>query len=173
MDDKSGNVAAQLAISNCFEKSVDLGGVALNFELYSTVDKVLNPPDHFVTGGQVPDDIPETDPLDASFVENTFGNHNPLRQGFEANRRILFLRREAPRRTIQTRNTSKKQYPSMIRGRLTLPVERTLFDRVNESNHQNDYEPEHTAENGPRIETIHIVTVHDGPWVHEDDLDIE
>src|SRR6478672_2032621 len=90
LDDKSGNVAAQLAISNCFEKSVDLSGVALNFELNPTVDKVLNPPDHFETGGQVPDDIPETDPLDASFVENTFGNHNPLRQGFDANRQILF-----------------------------------------------------------------------------------
>jgi hypothetical protein len=58
-------------------------------------------------------------------------------------------------------------------GPLTLPVERALFYRVNESDHQYNHEPKHAAENGPRIEIINIVAVHHGPRVHEHDLDIE
>ncbi len=63
--------------------------------------------------------------------------------------------------------------PPIAQVALTLPVERALFYRVNESDHQNDHEPKHAAENGPRIEIINIVAVHDGPRVHEHDLDIE
>src|SRR5215469_5590639 len=56
---------------------------------------------------------------------------------------------------------------------LSFPVERALFDRVNEANHKYNHEPKHTAENGPWIEILNVVAVYDGPRVHEYDLDIE
>jgi hypothetical protein len=58
-------------------------------------------------------------------------------------------------------------------GHLALPVERALFDSVNETDHQDHHKPEHAAKDGPWVEFVDVVSVHHRPWIHKDDLDIE
>jgi hypothetical protein len=63
--------------------------------------------------------------------------------------------------------------PEGASGHLALPVERALFDSVNETDHQDHHKPEHAAKDGPWVEFVDVVSVHHRPWIHKDDLDIE
>jgi hypothetical protein len=73
-----------------------------------------------------------------------------------------------------TKDLAKKlRVPAAVTELLALPVERTLFDGVNETHHQNHHEPQHAAKNGPWVEFVHIVPVDHSPRVHEHNLDIE
>ena len=63
--------------------------------------------------------------------------------------------------------------PEGVPGHLSLPVERALFDSVNETDHQDHHKTEHAAKDGPWVEFVDIVSVHHRPWIHKDDLDIE
>jgi hypothetical protein len=75
---------------------------------------------------------------------------------------------------LVTKELAKGAIPLRVcQGLLALPVQRTFFDSVNESDHQDHHEPQHAAKNGPRIEFVDVVPVDHSPRVHKHNLDIE
>jgi hypothetical protein len=113
--------------------------------------------------------------------EETDGRALPMIVAKQRSRENETSNRRAARDDLQTagialvtKELAKGAIPLRVcQGFLALPVQRTFFDSVNESDHQDDHEPKHTAKNGPWIEFVEVVPVDHSPRVHKHNLDIE
>jgi len=72
---KSGDVTPQMACEDGRKKVFYLRGITLDLQLDATVNKILYPSDHFISGSDASDRVAKTDTLNPAFVADAFCNH--------------------------------------------------------------------------------------------------